>query len=1009
MINDEPAADILDVFPDPRISAVGVVQFVFNNGDVTGVTGTGLDAASHFTLTRDAGDGNGPQNVSLSGIAIVQNTPASYSIDLVSVTSDLSGPIDGTYSLTLNPGTGIQLVSTGAPLAVTAADTWIQDTTGPSAEILSLSPDPRIHHAGVVTIQFDELVQGLDPFNAATDFSLTRDIGDGSGPQPVSLVGTRVRAIGAVDASGNSALPFSGGTIFADTFVLDLSRTGLTDIDGTYVLSLLDTGAISDATGNPFSVGAGVADSWILVPKQVNDIIEDVVFANNPVTQNSTDFWFADTTAPAVVPGTLTVTPDPRSTAVGIVTVDFSEAVTGVNLTDFVLTRDGQDVSLAGLSVTEVSPSRYTIDLNLVTGAVGNYVLSIQGTNSLIQDLAGNPIQTGLIPLDDWVVDNIGPTASLSIAPNPRTTPASNLVVSFTKPVDVTQVDLTDFRLEMDAGNGFVEIPITAGSVTPGGVGAFEDTFTVDLSADTGVESIYRVSIVAADSGIVDQAGIELGTDALTVFSVDNTAPTADIVDISSDPRNVAVGLVNVLFDEDVTGFDLGNAETDFNLFFDNGLGGGPVSVSLAGVSVTAETGRRFTVDLTAVTSAQGSYELQLASDTAITDVAGNSLQDAMLGTPDLAALDTWFNGTDIVNPTVDIVDVATPRNTSAGVVTIVFSEDVSGVDLADLTLTRDDGLGAGVQPVDISGVNLTNAPGSASDYLFDLTDVSFPQGTYTLSVLTTDVVTPIVDASGNPILVGDSNTWVNTVIDPSASIVPVTPDPRLRSAGVVTIDFSEDVTGVDVDDFRLTRDTGSGPLAVSLRGVVLMQSPSGPDQYLLDLAAVTGTDGIYRLTLVADGSEIESIATGDDVISDTFDEWTTITTMTVNTTSDTVDINPGDGIVADATGMVSLRAAIMEAGLLAGDDTIVLPDGNFGLTIGGIGEQFAASGDLDIFDTTGTLTITGAGAGLTTIDANSIERIFHVTSGAVLVLDGVTITGGQVFGSEDGAGLRND
>lgn len=1009
MINDEPAADILDVFPDPRTTAVGTVQFQFNNGDVTGVDLA--SAATHFTLTRDAGDGNGPVDVSLTGLPITQNTPSSYSLDLTSVTSDMSGPIDGTYTLTLNPGTGITRVATGAPLTVVTSDSWVQDTTGPTAEILDISPDPRIQHAGVVTIQFDEPVQGVDAFNAATDFTLTRDIGDGSGPQPVSLVGTRVRAIGAVDSSGNPALPFSGGTIFSDTYVLDLSAAGLTDIDGTYTLTLVDTGAISDATGNAYVSTPDATDTWILIPKQVNDTIEDVVFANNPVTQDSFDLFFTDTTAPFVVPGTVNVDPDPRSTALGIATVNFSEAVTGVNLTDFVLTRDAVNVPLTGLTVTQVTPSQYTIDLNLVTGAAGSYVLGIQGTNSLIMDLAGNPIQTGLITLDSWMVQSIGPTATVSIA-TPRMNPANDLTISFTKPVEVAQLDLTDLRLERDTGSGFVPVAISGGTITPGGAGTFEDTFTVDLSADTGGEGLYRVTLIASNSGIVDQAGIELGADAQTTFSVDTTAPTVDIIDIAPDPRNSAVGLVNVLFDEDVTGLDLADAETDFNLLFDDGMGGGPIAVSLSGLPVVQETARRYTIDLSTLTMAPGDYELQIVSNTGIQDAAGNSLEDAMLGTPDLGALDAWFNGADIVNPTVDIVDVVTPRNNSAGVVTVNFSEDVTGVDIGDFTLTRD--TGSGPMAVPLADVDVSNAPGSASQYLIDLTDASFGEGTYTLSVVTTDPSTPITDASGNALLVGDSNVWVNTLIDPSATIVPVSPTPRLRDAGVVTIDFSEDVVGVDVNDFRLTRDTGSGPLPVSLRGVSLTASPPGTDpalgadQFLLDLSGVTGIDGTYRLTLVADGSGIENLA-GDDLTSDAFDEWETATTISVNTFSDTVDVAPGDGIVADSMGMVSLRAAIMEAGALAGDDTIVLSAGNYGLSIGGAGEDFAASGDLDIFDTTGSLTIIGAGADLTTIDGNALARIFHITSGATLILDGVTVTDGRVFGSEDGAGIRND
>ncbi len=48
--------------------------------------------------------------------------------------------------------------------------------------------------------------------------------------------------------------------------------------------------------------------------------------------------------------------------------------------------------------------------------------------------------------------------------------------------------------------------------------------------------------------------------------------------------------------------------------------------------------------------------------------------------------------------------------------------------------------------------------------------------------------------------------------------------------------------------------------------------------------------------------------------------------TFTVDTSVDSVDANLGDGIAADSLGRTSLRAAVMEANALAGDDTIQLP-----------------------------------------------------------------------------------
>ncbi len=78
-----------------------------------------------------------------------------------------------------------------------------------------------------------------------------------------------------------------------------------------------------------------------------------------------------------------------------------------------------------------------------------------------------------------------------------------------------------------------------------------------------------------------------------------------------------------------------------------------------------------------------------------------------------------------------------------------------------------------------------------------------------------------------------------------------------------------------------------------------------------------------------------------------------------VNTTLDTVDANPGDGVCADSGGHCSLRAAILEANARAGVDTITLPAGTYTLTLAGRDENDSFTGDLDI---NGSLTITGSG-----------------------------------------------
>lgn len=114
---------------------------------------------------------------------------------------------------------------------------------------------------------------------------------------------------------------------------------------------------------------------------------------------------------------------------------------------------------------------------------------------------------------------------------------------------------------------------------------------------------------------------------------------------------------------------------------------------------------------------------------------------------------------------------------------------------------------------------------------------------------------------------------------------------------------------------------------------------------------------------------------------------------FTVNTTDDTVDANPGDGVAVDASGNCSLRAAIMEANALAGMDTIILPEGIFTLTIEGTQEDECLSGDLDIKS---SIVIQGAGWDLTVIDGNHIDCVFYIKGNVDVSILDLTIQNGK-------------
>ena len=136
-------------------------------------------------------------------------------------------------------------------------------------------------------------------------------------------------------------------------------------------------------------------------------------------------------------------------------------------------------------------------------------------------------------------------------------------------------------------------------------------------------------------------------------YTVDNTAPTADIVDITPDPRTTNAGTVNITFGESVTGVDI----TDFTLTLD------ATPVALTGLIVSG-SGASYTVDLSTVTAAAGTYLLTLnASGSGIIDSAGNALV--------ADASDTW----DLNAPPTDIAlsndAILENTSTSGGTVAI--------------------------------------------------------------------------------------------------------------------------------------------------------------------------------------------------------------------------------------------------------------------------------------------------------------------------------------------------
>ena len=124
-------------------------------------------------------------------------------------------------------------------------------------------------------------------------------------------------------------------------------------------------------------------------------------------------------------------------------------------------------------------------------------------------------------------------------------------------------------------------------------------------------------------------------------------------------------------------------------------------------------------------------------------------------------------------------------------------------------------------------------------------------------------------------------------------------------------------------------------------------------------------------------------------------------TTISPNIFTDELNTD-GDCSLREAIQSANTDTAVSGCAAGSGADTILLAAGTYVLGLTGKGEDDNARGDLDI---TSDITILGAGAKATTIDAKAKDRVFDVQSGTTVEINGVTITGGDTGGGSPDVG----
>jgi hypothetical protein len=522
------------------------------------------------------------------------------------------------------------------------------------------------------------------------------------------------------------------GFTAADLTVANGSISGLSSSDGgiTWTATLTPDAAITDTSNLIVLDNTGVAD----------------LNGNAGVGTTNSNNYAIDTLRP-----TATIVVADTALSVGetsLVTITFNEAVSGFTTADLTVangTVTGLSSSDGGITWTgTLTPSASVSDTsNLITLA-----------NTGIADLSGNT-GTGTTDSNNYAIDTLRPTATIVVADTALNIGETSLVtITFSEAV-------TGFTLaDLTVANG----SLSGLSSSDGGI-----TWTATLTPSASITDATNL-IVLANTGIVDVAGnAGSGTTSSNNYAVDTVRPTATIVVADNALRVGETSLVTITFNEAVTGF------TTADLTVANG--------TITGLS-SGDGGITWTGTLTPSASVSDTTNLVTLDNTGVTDAAGN----AGSGTTDSNnyAIDT-------VRPTATIVVAdSTIGIGETTVVTITFSEPVTGFTLADLTVANGS----------LSGL-------STSDNITYTATFTPSVGVNDATNLVTLNNTGVADGAGNTGSgTTDSNNYLVDTLRPTATIVVADTALSVGETSLVTITFSEAVSGFDNSDLSVANGT---------------------------------------------------------------------------------------------------------------------------------------------------------------------------------------------------------
>ena len=859
-------------------ASVAAVNNIFNDGGtlntayapaptatiVVGTTAQHIGSTSLVTITF---------NQAVTGFTNADLTIANGTLGTLTTSDNI------TYTATFTPNssvtsatnhivldnTGVTSTSTGTPgTGTTSSNNYAIDTVRPTATVSVVAPTLSTTVNSTVNITFSEAVSSFSLADMSASngtlsnlttsdnihwtATLTPSASNNSSGNVITLDNTLY-----TDTATNAGT----GTTTSNTYVVDTVRPTATIVVSDTALNVNGNSSLVtitfSETVNNLALGAlTVADGSLSNLVQVDGTHWTATLTANPGVNHVGDVITLNTTAISDVAGNAgsgtttsnayavdTVLPTATivfgNTNLGIgqtspVTITFNEAVPGFTNADLT-------VSNGTLSTVSTSDGGVTwIATFTPTAAIVSASNHITLDTSHVSDAAGN-VGSGTVTSNNVAIDGVRPTATIVVSNN-------NLGIGGTSTVTITF---------SEAVSGMALADLTTDNGTLSGLSTSDNiTYTALLTPTPGITQNNN-HIVLDNSTVIDGAGNSgTGTTSSNAYALDSTRPTATIVVANPTLAAGQSSLVTITFSEAVNGFD------NNDLSVPNG--------TLTAVS-TSDAGVTWTATFTPTDGVHDTTNLISLNNSGVQDGAGNA------GT----GITNSGNFTiDTVRPTATIVVADNALKIGeTSLVTITFSEAVTGFSNADLTI--------------IDGGTLSAVQSSDGGITWTATFTPTSNITHSSNVIELNN-TLVANASGNTGSgVTDSNNYSIDTQRPTASIVVANPALNIGGTSLVTITFSEAVTGFTNADLTVADGTLSN--VSSSDGGITWTATLTPN------AATTHTGDVISLnnTLVSD---LAGNAGAGTTLSNTYGIDTVAPTATIVVSNTALNVNGSTSLV---------------------------------------------------------------------------------------------------------------